>query len=30
LSWDMEQHRHGEPVYKTVKGLEDIGQYLVP
>lgn len=27
---DMEAHRHGRPVYKTVKGLERIGEYLVP
>jgi hypothetical protein len=27
---DMEAHRHGSPVYKTFKGLSEIGQYLVP
>ena len=27
---DMEANRHGRPVYKTIRGLDDIGQYLVP
>jgi len=27
---DMEAHQHGRPVYQTLKGLSEIGQYLVP
>jgi hypothetical protein len=27
---DMDAHRHGRPIYKTVKGLDQIGEYLVP
>ena len=27
---DMEAHRHGSPVYKSAKGLDKIGEYLVP
>lgn len=27
---DVEAHRHGTPAYKSVKGLSEIGQYLVP
>lgn len=27
---DMEANRHGRPVYKTIRGLDEIGQYLVP
>jgi len=26
---DIEAHKHGSPVYKSVKGLSEIGQYLV-
>lgn len=27
---DTEAHRDGRPVYKTIKGLDEIGQFLVP
>lgn len=27
---DVEVHRHGTPAYKSVEGLNQIGQYLVP
>jgi hypothetical protein len=27
---DMETHRHGIPVYKNYRGLDQIGAYLVP
>lgn len=27
---DMEAHRHGQPVYKTIRRLDEVGQYLVP
>jgi hypothetical protein len=27
---DVEAHRHAVPAYKSVKGLNEIGQYLVP
>ena len=27
---DIEAHPHGRPVYKTIKGLSEIGQHLVP
>ena len=30
VEMDIEEHRHGRPVYKTLKGLNEIGQYLVP
>ncbi len=27
---DMQQHKSGKPVYKSYKGLEEVGRYLVP
>ena len=30
VALDIEAHRNGTPVYKSMKGLSEIGQYLVP